>query len=164
MGSVVSAELAEFLDSELAPWQQTLAPIIKKRIADGGKITALEWLQRKRRITSLRRQVNASFESVDLMVVPTIIAPPPAVEDVADVDSYVSANFRCLRNTCCANILDLAALTLPAGLDNRGLPVGLQLLAPAGQEELLLAAALDFETVIGSPRQLLGSPPMLNKP
>lgn len=43
--------------------------------------------------------------------------------------------------TCLANISGLPALALPAGRDSDGLPVGVQLLGPAGSERRLIALA-----------------------
>ena len=102
-----------------------------------------------------------SFDTIDVMLSPTIAIPPPTLEAVGDKENYISQNFQCLRNTCVANMLDLAALTMPTGLDSRGLPVGLQILAPAGNEELLLAVALELEQFLGTPGDRLGRPPML---
>ncbi|MDX1606062.1 MAG: amidase family protein, partial [Candidatus Competibacterales bacterium] len=67
-------------------------------------------------------------------------------------------NLALLGNTCTANYLGLCSLTLPAGLDDRGLPVGLMLLAPHGADERLLAVALACERVLGNARQRLGRP------
>ncbi|MDP8930637.1 MAG: amidase family protein, partial [Actinomycetota bacterium] len=44
-----------------------------------------------------------------------------------------------------ANLAGVPAISVPAGLDERGLPVGLQLMAPALREDLLLRAAWAFE-------------------
>ena len=63
-----------------------------------------------------------------------------------------------LRNTCSGNTLGLCALTLPVGLDNAGLPVGLQVMAHHGAEEKLLAIALCIEKVIGTSKDRLGTP------
>ncbi len=46
-------------------------------------------------------------------------------------------------------MLGLCAVTLPVGLDAAGMPVGLQLVAPGGQDELALAAALSAERALG---------------
>ena len=41
-----------------------------------------------------------------------------------------------------------------------GMPVGLQLIAPAGAEERLLAIALAAERVLGTAADRLGTPPL----
>lgn len=47
------------------------------------------------------------------------------------------------------NFLGAAALTLPCGFDDQGMPTGVQLLAPASRDLALLAAAKSVECVIG---------------
>ena len=54
--------------------------------------------------------------------------------------------------------MGICAVTLPAGLDRAGMPVGLQLIARPEREEDLIAIALGIERVLGTPRDRLGSP------
>jgi Asp-tRNA(Asn)/Glu-tRNA(Gln) amidotransferase A subunit family amidase len=49
---------------------------------------------------------------------------------------------------------------MPVGRDRAGMPVGLQLTAPARAEEPLLAIALAAERVLGAAARL-GTPPLL---
>ena len=56
--------------------------------------------------------------------------------------------------------LTLCAATLPVGLDRLGMPVGLQFIAKDGDDERLVAIACAAECVLGTPRKILGAPPM----
>jgi len=49
---------------------------------------------------------------------------------------------------------------LPVGLDRLGMPVGLQLVAKGGNDELLIAIACAAERVLGTPRERIGVAPM----
>lgn len=131
-GSVVSAELDEFLTSELPAWREILDPRVASRIADGGDIPAREFLARGRRIQKLYSNISRRFEGFDVLVCPTVPNTPPRLDDLATLDVYRKQNFLSLQNTCVANFLGLCGMTLPVGLDHVGLPVGLQLLAPGG--------------------------------
>ena len=51
---------------------------------------------------------------------------------------------------------------LPVGLDKTGMPVWLQLIAPAWAEEKLLGIALAAEGVLGTASERLGTPPTLS--
>ena len=64
-----------------------------------------------------------------------------------------------LRNTMPGNLLELCGLTIPAGLDGNGMPVGLQLLAGRGMDERLISIGLAVESVIGPASRRLGTPP-----
>ena len=53
-----------------------------------------------------------------------------------------------LRNTSPVNLLGLCAITIPIALDGSGIPIGLQLIAPAFNEKKLLSIALSIENSI----------------
>ncbi|MBP0589200.1 indoleacetamide hydrolase [Paraburkholderia sp. LEh10] len=55
-----------------------------------------------------------------------------------------------LRNTDPASNAGIPGLSLPAGLTNHGLPVGIELDAPLGSDRRLLAIGIAFEAVIGA--------------
>lgn len=92
----------------------------------------------------LRAEARALFQEVDLLLLPT--APHPAFPLGARPDPL--AMYREDLYTVGANLTGLPALSFPAGFEE-GLPVGLQLLAPWGQDELLLRVALAFEEATG---------------
>ena len=81
---------------------------------------------------------------VDLLLTPTTPTPAfKAGEKTADpVAMYLADIF-----VCPINLAGLPALSIPAG-QSEGLPVGAQLIAPAFQEERLLAAAAALERVL----------------
>jgi amidase len=56
------------------------------------------------------------------------------------------AAWRDLRLVVAVNFLGLPAVTVPAGRDRDGLPVGVQVIAPLHADELALAAARDVES------------------
>ena len=61
-------------------------------------------------------------------------------------------------------MLDLCAISLPAELDGEGMPVGLQLMGPAGADLAVLAQAAAVESVLGTNLARLGTPPRLAEP
>jgi Asp-tRNA(Asn)/Glu-tRNA(Gln) amidotransferase A subunit family amidase len=50
---------------------------------------------------------------------------------------------------------------MPVGFDRAGMPVGLQLTAPAGAEQRLLAIGLAADQVLGTAADRLRTPPLL---
>ena len=53
----------------------------------------------------------------------------------------------------------MCAVSLPAGLDEHGMPVGLQLIGCTGSDEALLDRAVLAEEVLGTNLDRLGTPP-----
>ena len=104
--------------------------------------------------------MDARLSTVDFVVGPTVPITPPTLESLAAGDAYQKANMLALRNTAPANMLTLCALSLPVALDKAGMPVGLQLIAPYGEDERLLAGGIAFERILGTAQQRLGAPPL----
>ncbi|WP_448569502.1 Asp-tRNA(Asn)/Glu-tRNA(Gln) amidotransferase subunit GatA [Thermus sp.] len=92
----------------------------------------------------LRAEARALFQGVDLLLLPT--TPHPAFPLGSRPDPL--AMYREDLYTVGANLTGLPALSFPAGFEGH-LPVGLQLLAPWGKDELLLMAALAHEEATG---------------
>ena len=90
----------------------------------------------------IRRDFDEAFTGCELILTP--VAPTPAfrIGEMTDdpLAMYLSDIF-----TISANLAGLPAISVPAGFSQAGLPIGMQLLAPALQEERLLRAARMYE-------------------
>lgn len=159
-GSVVSGECDAFLNEYLPGWIETLDETVRLRIADGGGITAREWLSRKNELVRLALAADDRLTGFDALIVPTTPVTPPTYDEVEPLDEHVRVNRQMFRNTCPVNMLRLCGLTLPAGLDAAGMPVGITLVGRAGTEERLFAIAHAMERVIGRSADRLGRAPM----
>ena len=148
-GGTAGAELRAFLETELPEWMPILDPNVGKRMQTLAGVTAAEVRERKAAIDALAARSRRHFDSVDVIVTPTVQCPPPRLSEVEDHDGYRSHNMRLLRNTHTANLLGLCGLTMPVGRDALGLPVGLQIMAAGMQDDLLFAAGVAFDKVIG---------------
>ena len=100
---------------------------------------------------AVRRSVAAAFASVDVLAWPASAAPaPPLAEPWVTLPSgRAPANGSNVRQASLANLCGLPGISVPVGLHPCGLPVGLQLLAPWGEEGRLLDAAEHIERVTG---------------
>ena len=84
------------------------------------------------------------FQRIDLLLTPTCpTVAPPADEGLR--------NTRYTRFTTLAAFAGLPAISLPAGTGHRGLPVGVQLIGPAGGDRLVVSAAAALEAALGGP-------------
>jgi aspartyl-tRNA(Asn)/glutamyl-tRNA(Gln) amidotransferase subunit A len=116
---------------------------------------------RRRQLEAIARSLHARFEELDLLAGPTDPSrrpAPPRLDAIGDAEAHAAANGAALRNTCVASFTGACAISLPAGLDAAGMPVGLQLIAPGGGEERLLGLGVAVERLLGTARQRLGAP------
>lgn len=92
--------------------------------------------------TLIRRDFETAFKDCDLIVTPT--APAPAFklgEKLNDpLSMYLSDIF-----TIPANLAGLPGISVPCGLSNDGLPIGLQIIGNLFEEEKVLHCAYCFE-------------------
>jgi Asp-tRNA(Asn)/Glu-tRNA(Gln) amidotransferase A subunit family amidase len=95
---------------------------------------------------AIRRSVAAAFDDVDVIAWPTVPAPaPPITNPVVDVPSgRMPADIVNMRQAVVGNVTGQPGISIPVGFVE-GLPVGLQLLGPWGEESLLFAAAQHIE-------------------
>ena len=104
------------------------------------------YYQKAREVQSLlRAQVDALFENVDLLLLPT--TPSTAFRKGEKTDDPLSMYLGDIY-TVTANLTGIPGISVPCGLAN-GLPVGLQLMAPHLQERRLFAAARVVEQAVG---------------
>jgi aspartyl-tRNA(Asn)/glutamyl-tRNA(Gln) amidotransferase subunit A len=92
--------------------------------------------------TFVKRDFDDAFQNVDLLLTPT--SPCTAFRFGEKTDDPVSMYLSDIY-TVSVNLAGLPALSVPCGRDRRGLPVGLQLIAPSLGEERLLNAGHRFE-------------------
>ena len=92
--------------------------------------------------TLIRRDFDEAFAKCDILLGPTSpTAAPPLGDSAQDpLKAYLGDAY-----TIPANLAGICALSLPCGATAAGLPVGVQLLAPAMAETTLLRAAAAYE-------------------
>jgi aspartyl-tRNA(Asn)/glutamyl-tRNA(Gln) amidotransferase subunit A len=97
----------------------------------------------------LQAQLEQVLEQVDLLAMPT--TPEGAFHHGERLDDpiamYLSDVF-----TASINLAGLPAVSVPMGVDGNGMPLGLQLVAPAWREDVMLRAAARFAEVAGMPQ------------
>jgi aspartyl-tRNA(Asn)/glutamyl-tRNA(Gln) amidotransferase subunit A len=159
-GTIAASEGYQHLSSKLPDWIDTLDPNVALRMATGRDASTSDYQKVLKQLKKLWALACDRLSVVDVLAVPTVPITPPKIDDVADTAAYSVKNMASLSNTMAANALNLCAVTMPVGLDKAGMPVGLQLLAMANSEENLLAVALAFENILGTPRDRLGKAPL----
>ena len=117
-----------------------------RRIRTGEKITAAEYLQRRRELEIARRNIRDAFADVDLLITPTTPMPAPTISELTiNPEALRPAELRLLRNTRPFNVWGLPAISIPCGFTQSGLPIGLQIAGPPWREDLVLRLANAYE-------------------
>ncbi len=133
-----------------APWLRSrgerYTPQVRVRASTGLAIPAAVYLEALQlRIPLLQRFVERVFSRCDVLLTPTLPIPVPR-RDETDVGAGASLwqiLSRLVHCTAPFNYLGLPAITVPAGLDARGLPMGAQYVArPYAESTLLRVAAV----------------------
>lgn len=96
--------------------------------------------------TLIRRDFSIAFEDVDVILAPTAPSAAFAIGEKMDdpVQMYLNDVF-----AVPASLAGLPAMSVPAGLSAEGLPLGLQLIAKAFDEETMFRAAGVMEEAAG---------------
>ena len=122
-------------------------PSTRKALEAAAKITAQEHITARREIAQLRRAILAVFQTVDVLVTPTVKIQPRTIEEAIKRSQGVGAGTPELVNTSAFNTFGIPAISIPCGFTAGGLPVGLQLAAAPFDEGRLLAVARAYEQV-----------------
>ncbi|NVZ68910.1 amidase [Pseudomonas costantinii] len=146
LGSFEAFALHEaLLDSADA---QKLDPRVRRRLEAARALPANQLIHL---IDARRRLQQQLLDDLDgaLLITPTVAHVAPALAPLeADDDLFVKTNLATLRLTMPGSLLDMPGVTLPSGRDAQGLPTGLLLSAPTGEDARLLRAALSVESVL----------------
>ena len=90
----------------------------------------------------IKEDFDRIFKEVDVLVSPTC---PTTAFDIGSRNEDPLAMYLTDIGTICANLIGAPAISIPAGFDKDGMPIGMQLISQILQEEPLLRAAYNFE-------------------
>jgi allophanate hydrolase len=126
----------------LAPFMQTHAgamyPVTRDIISGGAKPSAVDAFNAQYKLMALKRAAESIWNTVDVVLMPTA----PTLFEIAQVDADpVRLNSALGYYTNFVNLMDLAAVAVPAGFRNDGLPFGITFVAPRSTDRALLLLA-----------------------
>ncbi len=100
------------------------------------------------RLISYEEDYTRVFSDIDLVLSPTLAGPPPTIGYLAPSHAF-TVNLERLTDFVCftqfMNIAGAPAISLPAKMSRKGLPIGVQLAAPPGNEQMILEVAYELE-------------------
>jgi amidase len=143
-GLIIAAGVA----AEVAGWEERLGspvedlePANAAMVERGRAATAVELVRAGDAVAAWSRRMVAAYADFDVLLSPTMPNPPIEL-GVADPSKPV-AEMQAVHGDMAALALPFdvtgePALSLPLGTSPEGLPVGVQLVAPVGREDLLI--------------------------
>lgn len=141
--TVVYADVAARHRARILAEPQRFQPDTLTRFRLGLDITAAQRAVAMAEIEEFRRGLDVLFAEVDVLLTPTVAVDVPRVGDDPDV---VAVTRRVGELTAPWSAHLGPTLALPVGLHpGSGMPVGMQLTAPVGREDLLFAVGAQFQ-------------------
>lgn len=136
----------------LTPEQRALLSDSAREVVEGPDVTLGEYLGAVEKCQALGRRMSAFHERYDFLLTPTVAAPAFAAERTYPADYEDFPNRRAWTPfTSLFNLTQQPAISVPAGLTNDGLPIGLHIVGPRGADALVLRAAAAYERAAGFP-------------
>jgi aspartyl-tRNA(Asn)/glutamyl-tRNA(Gln) amidotransferase subunit A len=125
-----------------------LGPTLRRRLAVGAVLPAHLVTKAERMRTLMRQEWRRLFEQFDVLISPTMPAPPHVFEYVGAALTREDAEKRYGRRTdmtIAAAFLGTPAISVPAGFSSEHLPIGLQIMTTHFREDLALRVAHAYE-------------------
>jgi len=145
------AALREFFDAHEA---EVVEPV-RGIIAQGRRYSAADYVDARTRLQALGQRAERMWEDIDLLVVPT--APSHWTIDEMRA-APVELNRRLGEYTNFVNLLDYAAISVPASIRSDGLPFGITLIGRAGSDFQLAELGQRFHHATGLTLGATGEP------
>jgi aspartyl-tRNA(Asn)/glutamyl-tRNA(Gln) amidotransferase subunit A len=121
---------------------------VVKRMIDGKRMPASDMIAILRGRQRLKQILPTQLDGA-LMAWPTtpITAPEVAPLEASD-ETFHKVNLMALRNTMPGTILDFCGVAMPNGRDGAGMPTSFLLSGLCGEDERVLATAIEIERVL----------------
>ena len=152
MGVFMAVPLVVDVDRRLAELARSLRdddlePMTRWIYENGKSIPGTAVVVAHRELERAAHVIGGFFTSYDLFVTPTLArtVPPLGLLDTSNLEAMKTHAGALAANVAPYNITGQPAISLPLGTDRDGMPVGVQLVAAYGREDLLLRIASQLE-------------------
>ncbi|MFY1616067.1 allophanate hydrolase [Micromonospora sp. WMMD736] len=149
--------LGDFLRSR----PESVSAVTRAVLETGWRYDAVDAFRGQHRLRELRAQVDTLWQDIDVLVVPTV-GTTFTLDEIAE--DPIGRNAMLGRYTQFANLLDLAAVTVPNGFTAAGRPASLTLLGPAFTDTTLARLAADLSTGSAADPDVEPAPPPVPTP
>lgn len=135
------AERTAAIETLLAEAPGAIEPTVREVIETGRAFSAVETFRGVYRLAEIKRLADRMYESIDLLAFPTTGTTYRIAELAAEP---IALNSNLGRYTNFVNLLDMAAIAVPAGARGNGTGFGITLIGPADSDIALMDAARNY--------------------
>jgi amidase len=134
-----------------APAPDELEALTWAAVALGKRSTAIDYVRARRALTAATRDMAAVFRRFDVLILPTTAELPVRIGQIDgrtaafDLDRWNADSYGYAPYTEIFNATGQPAISLPLAASGSGLPIGIQLAAPLGEDARLLSLAAWLE-------------------
>jgi allophanate hydrolase len=139
-GAWVAERLAA-LKAFIPSYADEMDESVRAIITGAARLSAVDAFEAQYALAASNRAADAEWSRIDVLLMPT--APTQYTVDEVNADP-IALNRRLGHYTNFVNLLDYAAIAVPAGFRNDGLPFGVTLVAPGFSDASLAAIADRF--------------------
>lgn len=129
-----------------------LEPVNARTVEAGRRLGAVDYAEAVDALHAWTRRVAAWWDGFDLLLTPTITDLPPRLGEIrgdASPEALVEVRRRYGWLTPPWNVTGQPAISLPVAWSGSGLPIGVQLVAAIGREDVLVSVAAALEPRFG---------------
>lgn len=127
--------------SRTSDYDAGMAGLIEHGRTVSGEAVAKAWVDR----LEFSGALAAAFQDVDLMLIPTMISPPPTLPELEAFGDDDDVLLQMIRYTAPFDLAGNPTIVLPAGFSGSNVPLSLQLVGKHLREDLLCAAGVAFQ-------------------
>ncbi len=135
------AERTAAMADMLATNPDAIDPTVREVVEAGRDMSAVDLWNGIYRLADLKRHADGLWDDLDLFAFPTTGTTYRVAEMLA---APIALNSALGRYTNFVNLLDMAAVAVPAGIRSNGTGFGITLIGPADTDQDLLAAAESY--------------------
>jgi Asp-tRNA(Asn)/Glu-tRNA(Gln) amidotransferase A subunit family amidase len=129
--AIFEADIARNLATDYERAAEHLSPVLRDIVERGRRVPAVDYIRAVERIETLNRLLQPVFEWSDAIITPAVTGEAPI-----GLDSTGSPIFCTLWTLC-----GVPAVTVPILRGESGMPIGVQLVGPRGDDARLLRTA-----------------------